>query len=367
MTSDNTYLRQLLDFAVKNNASDIHLKADVPPVVRIARELYDVEMEKLTEEKMREVLLSIIPTHLQEAFHQQREADFSYFVPDVGRFRVNAFQQRGRMAMVMRYVKAKIPTFAEINLPVDAMKRIAGFHRGIVLLVGTTGSGKSTTMAAILEYINQNLRRHIVTAEDPIEYVFDDKKSIIEQREVGLDTPTFQTALKRVLRQDPDIIMIGEIRDNESMMAAINAADTGHLVISSLHSTNSSQAISRILDLFPHEERDQIRSQLAATMAAIVSQRLVPAIAGGVVPALEIMYNTPTVRKLIEENRLDKLPAAIESGVEDGMQTFNQALFKLIKARMITEKDGLEKASNRQALEMNLKGIFLTESRGIIG
>ena len=361
------YLPQLLDFAVKHNASDVHLKADCPPVVRIARELYDVEMERLSEEVFEEMLKKLVPPHLVKIFEREHEADFSYLQPNVGRFRVNAFQQRGRMCLAMRYVKAKIPSFEDINMPVENMKKIAHIPRGIVLLVGTTGCGKSTTLAAMIEYINQTMRRHIVTAEDPIEYVFEDNKAVIEQREIGLDTDTFASALKRVLRQDPDIIMIGEMRDGESFMAALAAADTGHLVLSSLHSSSSSASIGRILDFFPHEERDQIRMQLATCLQAVVSQRLVPAIAGGVVPAVEIMLNSPTVRKMLEENRLEKLHAAIETGTDEGMQTFNQAIYKLIKSRTITEKDGLEKASNRQALEMNLKGIFLDEARHIIG
>ncbi len=361
------YRHQLLDFAVKNSAFDVHLKAEGAPIIRIARQLYDVEMERLTEKQVIEIVQRMLPEHLNKSFGELHEADFSFLEPAVGRFRVNAFQQRGRLCLAMRYVKTKIPAFEEIHLPGENLRKIAAIPRGIVLLAGTTGCGKSTTLASIVEYINQNFRRHIVTTEDPIEYVFEDKKSVIEQREIGLDTPTYVSALRHVLRQDPDIIMIGEMRDAESFMAALAAADTGHLVLSSIHSTNASSSVGRILDFFPHEERDQIRSQLAVTLQAVVSQRLVPAIAGGVVPAVEIMLNSPTVRKLLEENRIEKLPAAIETGTEDGMQTFNQALYKLIKARMITERDGLDKASNRQALEMNLKGIFLDEARHIIG
>ncbi len=361
------FLTQLLEFAVKNNASDVHLKADIAPVVRISRELYDVEMQPLTEDQLCELIDGILPKHLREAYGKFREADFSYRLADLARFRVNVFQQRGRMAMVMRNVKNKIPTFQDINVPVESMKKIAEKHRGIILLVGTTGSGKSTTLAAMLNYINSNYRRHIVTLEDPIEYVFADVKSVIEQREIGLDTPDFNTALKRVLRQDPDIIMIGEMRDAESLMAAISAADTGHLVLSTLHCSNSAASVGRILDFFPQEDRDMVRTQFASAFQAVVSQRLCPAISGGVVPAVEIMLNTPSVRKLIEENRLEKLPNAISAGQEDGMQTFNQALYKLIKSRMVTEKDALERATNRQALEMNLKGIFLSEDKGILG
>src|SRR5204863_6757277 len=201
---------------------------------------------------------------------------------------------------------------------------------------------------------------------DPIEYVFEDNQSVIEQREVGLDTLSFEHGLKHVLRQDPDIIMIGEMRDSISFFAAMSAADTGHLVLSTLHTTNAAQAVGRILDFFKPDERDQISRQLAATLQAIVCQRMANAITGGITPALEIMINTPTVRKLLEENRLEKLPAAIETGVEDGMQNFNQALYNLVKERKVTEKEALAKATNPQALEMNFKGIFLDEARRIL-
>ncbi len=207
---------------------------------------------------------------------------------------------------------------------------------------------------------------YIIALEDPIEFVFEDNQSVIEQREVGLDTFSFEHGLKNILRQDPDIIMIGEMRDAISFNAAMSAADTGHLVLSTLHTTNAAQSVGRILDFFKPDERDQVRRQLAATLQAVVCQRFVNTIAGGITPALEIMINTGTVRKMIEENRLEKLPAAIETGVEDGMQNFNQALYNLVKERKITEKEALAKATNPQALEMNFKGIFLDEARRIL-
>jgi twitching motility protein PilT len=218
----------------------------------------------------------------------------------------------------------------------------------------------------MIEHINSNFKRHIITLEDPIEYVFEDNQSVIEQREVGLDTASFHHALKHVLRQDPDIIMIGEMRDDLSFSAAMSAADTGHLVLSTLHTTNASQSISRILEFFKAEEREQIRRQIAATLYAVVCQRMVGTLDGQSTPALEILINTPMVRKLLEENRLDKLPAAIETSLDDGMLTFNQALFDLVKAGRVTEKEAMSKASNPQALEMNFKGIFLDEGRRII-
>ena len=233
-------------------------------------------------------------------------------------------------------------------------------------MCGTTGSGKSTTLAAMIQYINTNLNRRIITIEDPIEYVFDDKQSIVSQREVGLDTPSFRSALTNVMRQDPDVILIGEMRDSESFMAALAAAETGHLVFSTLHTGNASQSVNRILDFFPSSEREQIRKSLAATIRAVVCQRLIPAIQGGVVPAVEILVNTGTVRKLIEKNQLETLQAAIETGEDDGMQTFGQHIYHLIKDGVISEEDGMLRTDNPEALKMNLKGIFLSDSRRIL-
>jgi twitching motility protein PilT len=265
----------------------------------------------------------------------------------------------------MRYVKTIVPSFEELGL-LPQIRKIAESPRGIVLVAGSTGSGKSTTLAAMLEHINANFKKHIVTLEDPIEYVFEDNQCVIEQREVGLDTLSFHHALKHILRQDPDIIMIGEMRDSISFTAAMSAADTGHLVLSTVHTTNAAQSVNRILDFFKAEEREQVRRQLAGTLQAVVCQRMVTTVANSMTPALEIMINTPTVRKLMEENRLDKLHAAIETGQDDGMINFNQALFNLVKEGKVSEKEALSKASNPQALEMNFKGIFLDEGRRIL-
>jgi pilus retraction protein PilT len=259
-----------------------------------------------------------------------------------------------------------VPSFEELGL-LPVLQKIAESPRGIVLVAGSTGCGKSTTLAAMIEHLNATTRKHIVTLEDPIEYVFEDNQCIIEQREVGLDTLSFDQALIHILRQDPDVIMIGEMRDAVSFQAAMNAADTGHLVLSTLHTINASLSINRILDFFRAEEREQIRRQLAGTMQAVICQRMVTTVTGSVTPALEILINTGTVHKLIEENRLDKLPVAIETGVDEGMLTFNQALFDLVKQGKVTEKDALAKATNAQALEMNFKGIFLDEGRRILG
>jgi pilus retraction protein PilT len=356
---------RILQAAIDGGASDVHLKIGGPVVFRINRQLIAIEAPSPTAEWMQDVVEHMLPRHLKKRLEDDHEVDFSYFVPGVGRFRTNLFQQRGEFCLSMRYVKIQVPTFEELGL-LEILKRLAESPRGIVLLSGSTGCGKSTTLAAMIEHINATFKKHIITLEDPIEFVFEDNQSIIEQREVGLDTLSFAQGLKHILRQDPDIIMIGEMRDATSFSAAMSAADTGHLVLSTLHTTNAAQSVGRILDFFKADERDQVRRQLSATLQSVVCQRMVTTINGGVTPALEIMINTATVKKLIEENRLDKLHAAIETGVEDGMQNFNQALYNLVKERKITEKEALAKASNPQALEMNFKGIFLDEARRIL-
>ena len=358
--------QRILKLAVDGGASDIHLKIGTPVIFRINRQLVGIECPYPTEEWMNMVVKHMTPVHLQKRLEEEREIDFSYFVPGTGRFRTNLFQQRGQFCLAMRFVKTNVPSFQELGLP-ETIRKIAESPRGIVLVSGSTGCGKSTTLAAMIEHINANFKKHIVTMEDPIEYVFEDNQSVLEQREVGLDTISFEHALKHVLRQDPDVIMIGEMRDSVSFTAAMSAADTGHLVLSTVHTTNAAQSINRILDFFKADEREQIRRQIAGTLQAVICQRMVNTITGGVTPALEIMINNGTVRKLIEENRLDKLAAAIETGTEDGMQNFNQSLFQLVKDGKISEKEALAKATNAQALEMNFKGIFLDEGRRILG
>ncbi len=356
---------KILKTAVGGGASDIHVKIGAPVIFRINRELISIECPLPTEQWMNNIVEKVCPIHLKKKLEEEREVDFSYYIPDVGRFRTNLFQQRGQWALAMRYVRTQVASFEDLGL-LEQIKKIAEAPRGIVLVAGSTGCGKSTTLAAMIEHINANFKKHVITLEDPIEFVFEDNQSVIEQREVGLDTVSFHQALKNVLRQDPDIIMIGEMRDDISFAAAMSAADTGHLVLSTLHTTTAAQSITRILDFFKSEEREQIRRQLAGALRAVICQRMVPSVDGKLVPALEIMINSPLIRKMLEENRLDKLTAAIETGGDDGMITFNQSLFNLVKSGRVTEKDALSKASNPQALEMNFKGIFLSEGR-IVG
>lgn len=358
--------QKILIAAVDGGASDIHLKVAGPVIFRISGELIAVDSPSPTEEWMGKVVEHIVPEHLREQLQEARGADFSYFFPEAGRFRTNVFQQRGEWCIAMRHVKTQVPDFSTLGLP-EILKQISEVQRGIVLVTGSTGCGKSTTLAAMVEHINACQKRHIITMEDPIEFVFEDNQCIIEQREVGLDTLSFHAALKHVLRQDPDVIMVGEMRDAISLNAAISAANTGHLVLSTLHTNTAAQSINRVMDFFSVDEREQVRRQLVGCLHAVICQRMAVTVDGTVTPAVEIMINTQTVRKIIEENRLDKLPAAIETGTDDGMQNFNQALYKLVQDGRITEKEALEKATNAQALEMNLKGIFLSEGKRILG
>ena len=357
---------KILKTAVEGGASDVHIKPNSPVVYRINSQLVETEMAQTpTQDWMDKVIKEIIPEHFLPRLEKDREIDFSYFLEGIGRFRTNCFQQLGKWCLAMRYVVAEVPKLDSLNLP-EVIKSIAEEPRGIVLVAGTTGSGKSTTLAGMIDHINSNMKRHIITLEDPVEYVFEDQGCVIEQREVGLDTPSYEQGLKHVMRQDPDVIMVGEMRDATSFRAAMSASDTGHLVMSTLHTIDAPQSISRVLDFFPSDEREQVRKQMVGTLKAIIVQRMAVREDGGVVPAIEIMINTPTITKLITENRTEKLHAAIETGTDDGMQNFNQSLFQLVKDGVITKEEALEKASNPQALEMNFKGIFLSEGSRIL-
>ncbi|MEI7879799.1 MAG: PilT/PilU family type 4a pilus ATPase [bacterium] len=359
---------QIDDFlrrAVEMQASDIHLKVGQAPILRLRSELTSTDLAILTPEDLHQILPHILPPHLVSQFNEQHEADFSYWIEGAGRFRVNAFMSQGHPALAFRHVKTEVPTVEDLNLP-PSIKTIAGAQRGIIIVSGTTGSGKSTTLASMLNHMNETETLRIITIEDPIEYQFLDKKCVISQREVGLDTLSFEAALKHILRQDPDVIVIGEMRDQTTFRTALSAAETGHLVLTTLHSDNASIAVQRLLEFFPADEWDQVRLNLASNLQAVICQRLLKGTQGGVIPAVEILINTPTVRKLLEKNKLEVLPAAIETGNDDGMQTFNQSIYALIKSGMITPEEGMMYASNPQALRMNLQGIFLDEGRRIL-
>jgi twitching motility protein PilT len=359
-------IHTMLADMVTRGASDLHLKVGNHPYFRIDSVLTPTEYEIVTGEDTQRISNALMTDLRRDKFAAEGEADFAYEYAGVGRFRTNVFRQRGSVGIVMRMVKMQVPGFEELGLPAH-LGDIALSERGIILMTGTTSCGKSTTLAAMVDWINQNRKKHIMTIEDPIEYLHRDKNCLINQREVVLDTESFHRALKHVMRQDPDVIVIGEMRDAESFMGALAASDTGHLVFSTLHTTNAAQAVGRILDFFQEHEREQVRLQLSSNLHAVVCQRLVPKAVGiGVIPAVEIMVGSLTVQKMIYENKLDKLSAAIETGVDDGMQTFNQALLRLYNEKTITREAALEHSTNAEALKMNMQGIFLDEARRIL-
>ena len=359
----NSALHDVLATGVHEGASDWHIREDANVGLRIDGRLVEIDF-CTTKEFLEEAIEQVTTAQLLETYRETGDADFAIQEEGVGRFRVNLHKQRGKMAITMRHVKSETPKIDELGLP-SSLRGIAENKNGIVFVTGTTGSGKSTTLAGMVGHMNNNMNRHIISIEDPIEYTFEDVNCIIEQREVGLDAITFESALIHVLRQDPDVIVIGEMRSRETFETALTAAETGHLVLTTLHTKTASQSVLRILDMYPNDERESVRKSLAESLRAIICQRLVPkAIGHGVVPAVEILINTPIVGKLINDGRLDKLSTAIDGGEEDGMLSFNRCLLKLVDAGLITEQAALGASDNAQALEMNLKGIFLSSDTG---
>lgn len=358
-------LSDLLQLAVTQQASDIHLKLDRRPYFRRSGALIESDFEALSAEALQLIAGHLIPERQRQDFDEGHEVDFSFYEQGAGRFRVNAFLAQGIPTFAMRHVQDKIPDFETLHLPLQ-LRDLALATRGIIIVAGTTGSGKSTTLAASIQYINEQVSRRIISIEDPIEYLFHDEQSVITQREVGIDTQNFHAGLRYILRQDPDVIMIGEMRDRMGFTTALSAAETGHLIFTTLHAGNASQAIYRMLEFFPAGEHDRARMALAGNLHAIICQRLIQSVDESAVPAVEILINTPTVRKLLEKNKLDVISAAIETGGGDGMQSFNQSIYKLIKSGMITEAAGMHHATNPQALKMNLKGIRLDEDKRIL-
>jgi len=338
---------ELLKIMVDKGASDLHLKSGSPPVVRVDGELYILEGDDITPEGMKEYAAAIMTDKQIVIFSDQNEIDFAYGVKGVGRFRVNIFRQRGSISIAMRQVVSKIPGFEELHLP-PVVQNLALEPRGMVLVTGTTGSGKTTTLASMIDYINRNVRRHVVTVEDPIEILHADNKSMINQREVGIDTRSYSSALKYVLRQDPDVIFIGEMRDLETVRTALTAAQTGHLVLSTLHTIDVSETINRIIDFFPLHQQKQVRILLAGSLRGIVSQRLLQRADGhGRVPALELMVMTKRIRDLVlDSNQTHKIEEAIREGDYYGMQTFDQSLLSLYKEGLVTLQDAALVASN---------------------
>ncbi|MCO6455015.1 MAG: PilT/PilU family type 4a pilus ATPase [Pirellulaceae bacterium] len=350
---------------VKLEGSDLHLKVGRPPIVRVHGTLKELNRPPITREEMVRLLFPMMNARARRIFDEDGGCDFAYTVDVDGviwRFRVNMLQQLGSIGLVARRVNNFIPNFEGLHLPA-VMEELCKFDQGMVLLAGVTGSGKSTTIASMLNWINRNYRKHILTLEDPIEFVFTEEKCLINQREVGQDVKDFGIAMKHAVREDPDVILVGEMRDEETFMTAIHAAETGHLVFGTIHASSAATTIGRILDLFPEEMHSAIRSAIAFNMKGIVAQKLLPSIRPGVgrVPTCEIMTFNPTVVKLILEEKDEKLPDAIRIGAEEGMQDFTMSLKHLVDEELIDRPTAFRVAPNRDALKMALKGINVSQ------
>lgn len=356
-------LNDILGIAMKGGASDIHLKAGLPAMFRINGHLVPLkDGPRISPEELSRMALSIMNNFQRERFKQFNELDLAYGVPGLGRFRVNVFQQRGTVGIVLRTIPFKVRSLDDLGLP-PVLKQIGNEERGMILVTGTTGSGKSTTLAGIIDHINSTKTVHVMTVEDPIEFLIRDKRSIINQREVGVDTMSFSQALKSALRQDPDVILVGEMRDLETIETALLASETGHLVMSTLHTLDASETISRIVSVFPPHQQRQIRLQLGAVLKAVICQRLVPTKDGkGRVAALEILRNTPRLREMIEDkDRTKEINEAIAEGhISYGMQTFDQALMAQLKADIISYEEAMRQASNPSNFALRIQGIEST-------
>ncbi len=358
-------LKNLLERMVKEESSDLHLKAGSPPVLRIDGRLRVIKEEPLSPEELRKTAQQIMTKDQQEEFIRTKELDFAIGVSGLARFRVNVYMQRGSVAIAMRTIPPSIKRIDELNVP-QVLKDIALKHRGLILCTGTTGSGKSTTLAAMIEHINENISKNVITIEDPIEFLFRDKKSVISQRELGMDTHSFANALKHVMRQDPDVILIGEIRDKDTMDVALKAADTGHLVLSTLHTLNASETINRIISFYPPHQQQHIRVLLSATMIGVISLRLLArADEKGRVPAVEIMIVTPTIKEyILDPVKTLLIPTAIEEGSQYHMQSFDQSIMKLYSEGVISYEDAMANVTNPDEFNLKLRGIKGTSEAG---
>ncbi|MFH1096743.1 MAG: PilT/PilU family type 4a pilus ATPase [Candidatus Desantisbacteria bacterium] len=352
-------LADLLGKVVSLDASDLYLKADTPPTYRVSGETVQ-DHARLSPMDVERLAYAVMGDEQQVEFARANEMNLAFNYPELGRFRCNIYRQRGTVGIVFRRVKTQIPNVGELNLP-PILNELVLDKRGLILVVGSTGSGKSTTLAAMLNHRNETEGGHIITIEDPIEFVHKDKKAIVSQREIGIDTEAYSSALKNALRQAPDVILIGEMRDVESVSAAVYFAETGHLVLSTLHSTNAFQAIERMLQFYPGEMHPQILMQLSLNLKAIISQRLIPRADGnGRVAAVEIMLVTPRIKDLIKKGEINQIRGAIQSGSNDGLQSFEQALHELYKKDLITFDDAMAAADSANDLRLRMKGMTAT-------
>lgn len=347
-------LHEILKAAHEADASDIHLIAGLPPTIRVHKVMTPMDYPPITPETAMAMLKQMAPPESMETFERMKDADFSYEIPGLARYRVNGHLQRGVVGMALRAIKTKVPALEDLNLP-DVIARLTYLPRGLVLVTGDTGSGKTTTLAAMIQEMNTRYRKHIITLEDPVEYTFTSDKCILEQRELGQDMPTFASGLKHALRQDPDIILVGEMRDLETTALAISAAETGHLVLSTLHTVNTSQTVERIIDMYPAGQQNQIRSMLANTLQAVISQSLFSRIdQPGMTPATEILLCTPAVRNLIRENRGFEIPNVIETNRAIGMTSMDASIAELYFNGMISKEDAIAQAAQPDKLERQL-------------
>ncbi len=360
VTPHTEVFNDLLKLAVETGASDIVIKSNKPGYVRISSRLKPVDMDPVSSPEAQAFVDEHVPEVFRKKWDELGQIDFAYAADGIGRFRVNAFHQRGLVSIVFRHIKSRVPNFDDLGLQAEPLLKLANAKDGILLVCGATGSGKSSTMAAMLGWINSNMDKHIVTIEDPIEYTFQDDKSVFQQREIGLDVPTFEMAIKSVLRQNPDIILIGEMRDRETFETAISAAETGHLVFSTMHAATVAQSLTRLFEFFPPDQMAQARRQISGSIRGFICQKLIPSLeGGGRVPANEVLNTDATIRNLILEGHFDKINTLLESGIDGSSYSFNKDLYRLIKSGRISKADGIRFSPNPQQLEMNLKGIFI--------
>lgn len=350
-TNSSSQIQELLAVTIKENASDLHLSAGHPPILRIAGRLIPlVRRSVLGPEETQNLALALLTEEQKERLEKERDIDFSYTVEDRARFRVNIFHQSGFLSVALRLIPNKIHTIEELNLP-DILHQFTKANQGFVLITGPSGQGKSTTLASLIDEINHTRPEHIITIEDPIEYIFVDDQAIVDQREIHKDARSFPAALRATFRQDPDVIMVGEMRDSETIATAITAAETGHLVFATLHTNSAAQSIHRIVDSFPPEQQTQIRAQLSGALLGIVSQRLIPRVRGGLIPAVEVMIANTAVANLIRENKIHEIPLVIETSAGQGMIPINKSLASLIKAREIRLEHALAYSGDPGALK----------------
>ncbi len=343
-------IKEIFKIALEEKASDVHLVTDMPPMLRIDGELSSVDHESpLPKKEMERLILSILDEEQKNKFLNEKELDISYQSDDA-RFRINLFFERGNMGMVARVISNKIPTVKDVELP-DIVTQLLNLKQGLILVTGPTGCGKSTTLAAMVDYLNSNFTYNIITLEDPIEFMFEPKKSIIVQRQLGSDMLSFAEGLKHALRQDPNVIMVGEMRDLETIATTITLAETGHLVLATLHTYSAAQTIDRIIDIFPPHQQNQVRTQLSMTLAGVISQRLLQKTNGGRIATREIMINTPAVSNIIRENKIAQLKTVIETNAKDGMVSMDQEIKKLFKEKIITKEIAQAQMMNPELLE----------------